>query len=74
MDKFDVCGAIYKIPCKDCSASYIGESGWPLTTRLKEHKKAVAQLSKHHSALAEHVCDTGHEIDWESVSILDKEP
>ena len=74
LDKFAVSGAIYRIPCADCGASYIGESGRPLSTRLKEHKKAVAELSKHHSGVAEHVVDTGHEIDWEAVSILDKEP
>ena len=74
IDTLAVCGAVYKIPCKDCPASCIGESGRLLSTRLKEHKKAVDQLSKHHSAVAEHVCDTGHEIDWDSVSVLGKEP
>ena len=74
LDKCAVSGAIYMIPCADCPATYIGESGRPLSTRLKEHQKAVAELSEHHSAVAEHVVYTGHEIDWEAVSILDKEP
>ena len=29
---------VYKIPCKNCEASYIGETGRTLGTRIKEHR------------------------------------
>ena len=31
-------GAVYNIKCCDCQASYIGETGRNLSTRLTEHK------------------------------------
>ena len=34
-------GAVYKIKCSDCQASYIGETGRNLNTRLTEHKRAA---------------------------------
>ena len=34
-------GAVYKIKCSDCQASYIGETGRNLNTRLTEHKQAT---------------------------------
>ena len=34
-------GAVYKIKCSDCQASYIGEIGRNLNTRLTEHKRAT---------------------------------
>jgi hypothetical protein len=35
-------------------------------TRPKKHQKAVSTLNKGESDLAEHVCDTKHEIAWEN--------
>jgi len=34
-------GAVYKIKCSDCQASYIGETGRNLNTRLTEHKRTT---------------------------------
>ena len=34
-------GAVYKIKCSNCQASYIGETGRNLKTRLTEHKRAT---------------------------------
>ena len=34
-------GAVYKINCSDCHASYIGETGRNLATRLTKHKWAT---------------------------------
>ena len=53
-------GAVYKINCSDCHASYIGETGRNLTTRLTEHKRATR---KHHRL-------TNHTIDWDSAQCL----
>ena len=60
---------MYKINCSDCHASYIGETGRNLTTRLTEHKKALRKgdvnnhIAKHHRL-------TNHTIDWDSAQCL----
>ena len=58
-------GAVYKIKCCDCQASYIGETGRNLSTRLTEHKRATrnGDVNNH---IAEHHLQTKHQIDWYS--------
>ena len=63
-------GAIYSIPCQGCDKSYIGETKRKISTRLKEHQKAVVNKHSHKSALVEHCLHSGHTISWESSKIL----
>ena len=55
-------GAVYMINCSDCHASYKGETGRNLTTRLTEHKRATRKgdVNNH---IAEHHRLTNHTID-----------
>ena len=60
-------GAVYKIKCCDCQASYIGETGRNLSTRLTEHKRATrnGDVNNH---IAEHHLQTKHRTDWDSAT------
>ena len=35
-------GAVYKIPCAECPASYVGETGRTLECRIKKYKRSIA--------------------------------
>jgi len=35
---------VYKINCKDCDASYVGQTGRLLRTRIKEHKRNLTSV------------------------------
>ena len=61
-------GAVYKIKCSDCQASYIGETGRNFNTRLTEHKRATrnGDVNNH---ISEHRL-TNHKIDWDSAECL----
>ena len=62
-------GAVYKIKCSDCQASYMGENGRNLKTRLTEHKRATrnGDVNNH---IAEHHRLTNHTIDWDSAQCV----
>ena len=62
-------GAVYKIKCCDCQASYIGETGRNLSTRLTEHKRKTRNddVNNH---IAEHHLKTKHQIDWDSATCI----
>ena len=62
-------GAAHKINWSDCHASYIGESGRNLTTRLTEHKRATRKVDINNH-IAEHHRLTNHTIDWDSAQCL----
>ena len=53
------------------SQSYIGQTGRTLSCCIKEHKQAVSQGDSNALALAEHVLNTGHQIDWSNAMVLD---
>ena len=39
-------GVVYQIPCRNCSASYIGETGREYAARKKEHQTDVEKNRK----------------------------
>ena len=57
-------GAVYKIKCSDCQASYIGETGRNLNTRLTEHKRATRNGDANNHIAVHHQL-TNHNIDWD---------
>jgi len=56
---------VYVIPCADCPEIYVGQTGRPLATRLKEHKSYI-RSAKLGSAVFNHVSSLDHNIDWNS--------
>ena len=61
--------AVYKIKYSDCQASYIGENGRNLNTRLTEHKRAMRHGDANNHIAVHHQL-TNHNIDWDSVQCL----
>ena len=47
-------GVTYKMPCHECDQVYIGETGRPLITRLKEHQRHCKYGDTNKSAVALH--------------------
>ena len=66
-------GVVYRIPCKDCNAQYIRETGRALGTRQGEHERAVCLEHVDKSALAEHVKKLDHTVTWNEASVLRNE-
>ena len=56
------------------SASYIGQTGRNLSQCITEHRRAVKKMDTFSSAMSEHVCQTGHSINWDKPSILAHHP
>lgn len=64
---------VYKINCKDCSVSYVGQTKRQLSTRIKEHKCNIKLDVSKHNVITEHILQNNHSFDWENARILDKE-
>ena len=62
---------LYQIPCEECVGEYVKQTSRSLGQRLKEHKRALKNLS---SGLSEHVLESGHHIAWMKVSVVDSHP
>ena len=88
-DPKETSGVIYKIPCKNCDQSYIGETGRNFSYRLEEHQKNVADVTSkrkftrserkmseteyNKSALTDHAAKLNHVINWEGTRFIDRE-
>ncbi|CAF0823921.1 unnamed protein product [Brachionus calyciflorus] len=70
---------VYKINCADCRASYIGKTKRHLITRVEEHKTTENTKKNannkfkddHESAVYGHMSESGHQVDFNNVEILD---
>ena len=72
-------GAIYQIPCKNCSGIYMGETSRSFKTRCSEHKqdlnpRNLAKIDDNNTnkktALVKHVVNFQDNIDFDNSSIL----
>ena len=62
-------GCVYQLKC-NCGDRYIGETGRPIATRIKEHQTSVKN-SDLKSALSEHLIkNPDHTINWQHMEIL----
>ena len=66
-------GVVYKIPCRECETSYIGETGRTLQKRITEHKYAV-KTNNRKNGIAVHAWDMCHQPDWEAAEVMETEP
>ena len=65
---------VYSIPCTTCPAVYIGQTSRTFNTRINEHKAAVKHARTEVSAVAEHVWQEKHQMDFQKTCILAHEP
>jgi len=63
---------IYKINCKDCNKSYIGQTKRFIRTRTNEHRNDIKNKNTK-TGLAHHALMEGHSFDLENPIILDTE-
>jgi len=61
------CDVVYKINCKDCVASYVGQTKRRLRTRIKEHINDINKKSGALSVISIHRMENNHEFDWVSL-------
>lgn len=73
VDKLYKTDVIYKINCKNCDKSYIGETKRHLHKRVDDHKRYVRNNDEK-SVIALHCVQNNHSFDFDKVSILDSEP
>ena len=64
---------VYKISCNDCNASYVGQTGRQLNTRILEHRQHIRRNTTTNSVITDHRLHCGHEFDWDNVRVLDVE-
>jgi len=64
---------VYKLKCKNCDVTYVGQTKRKLNTRVMEHKKDINKKSGNYSVITEHKLESNHDFEWENPVILDRE-
>ncbi|XP_018364761.1 PREDICTED: uncharacterized protein LOC108762315 [Trachymyrmex cornetzi] len=64
---------VYRLDCRDCDASYVGQTGRCVGVRMSEHKNHINRNTSQSSVITDHRLQTSHDFDWDNVKILDKE-
>jgi len=64
---------VYKLSCKNCYASYVGQTDRRLNTRVSEHRKDINKKTSNYSVVTDHRLEFNHDFDWDNPLILDKE-
>ena len=62
---------VYRISCKDCDASYVGQTRRLLKIRISEHKNDIRRKTGNYSVVSEHRMYHNHDFNWDDVKILD---
>ncbi len=78
---YNVGQLVYKLSCQDCTAVQIGETSWSVAKKMKEHSRLTKRHPKTNeerkklersSALALHILETEHHVDFDNPEILSK--
>jgi len=64
---------MYKLCCKNCDASYVGQMLRQLKTRILEHHYHISRNTIIQPVITEHRLQFNHDFDWEDIKILDSE-
>jgi len=59
--------------CKNCNASYVGQTSHKLKTRINVHKNDINKKNGNLSEISEHRLQSEHDFDWSNIKILDNE-
>lgn len=73
LQKISRTNVVYKINCNNCEASYVGQTGRVLQTRINEHKNHIRRNTNQPSVITEHRINCSHDFNWEYTEILDEE-
>jgi len=56
---------VYKLSCKSCDASYVGQTKRKLGTRISEHKNDIHKKISNYTVITDHIIEQKHEFDWD---------
>jgi hypothetical protein len=61
--------SVYSVPC-ECGQFYIGQTGRPNETSVKEHQRHIRLEYPHKSDMADHSINRGHRVQLQNTTIL----